>query len=660
MRRSICYCEPNHALAGEVNTWKFIYTTATALPKGTLLKFDVASDGRAIDWELPDASPKASGNSIYALMENGKTLPAKEIETKEIPQYEFTLPAKLSTGESIAIIMGAPKGKKTTEKTGNAAQCMAQRRRTFQLAIDTTGKGHYDEPEIFSMDIRGNVLSNIRIITPSVITRNKRFDVTVRFEDEFGNLTNNTNEETLIELSYEHQRENLNWKLFVPETGFITLPNLYFNEEGVYTIHLKNSVTGETFKAPPIKCFNEAMPQILWGLLHGESERFDSAENIESCLRYFRDDRSLNFYSTSHFENNEETPADVWKLAIQNIAEFDEVERFTTFLGFQWVGDPNKEGVRQILFAKENKQLLRKKEPKGSSLKKIYKSSNPKELISIPIMTMADGYAFNFNNFNPEFERVVEIYNAWGSSECTTKQGNSFPIKPSGKKGVKAVNEGAIQKALSANCRFGFVAGGLDDRNFYNNFFESDQLQYSPGLTAIIVEEQSRPALFDALYRRSCYATTGARILVGLNISGTPIGGEVSTANKPGLAINRHISGYAAGTCSLKKIEIIRNGSVIKCYTPKESYHFDFTYDDMDNLELQLLKPSGNKEPPFAYYYLRVTQDDGHTAWSSPIWIDHEPLSSEERKALKMAKTAPKKAAPKPAAASKCSSVELS
>ena len=30
------------------------------------------------------------------------------------------------------------------------------------------------------------------------------------------------------------------WKLFIPETGFITLPNLYFNEPGVYKIQLKN------------------------------------------------------------------------------------------------------------------------------------------------------------------------------------------------------------------------------------------------------------------------------------------------------------------------------------------------------------------------------------------------------------------------------------
>ena len=38
---------------------------------------------------------------------------------------------------------------------------------------------------------------------------------------------------------------------------------------------------------------------ILKTLLHGESERIDSTENIESCLRHFRDDRAANFYASS-------------------------------------------------------------------------------------------------------------------------------------------------------------------------------------------------------------------------------------------------------------------------------------------------------------------------------------------------------------------------
>ena len=623
MRRSICYCEPSQAVAGEVNTWKFIYTTASPLPKGTRLRFDLGSDGRDIDWEIPSINTKEAGNVIYAKLDDDKILQAHEVEipNRFTPVFEFVLPAKLETGSNISIIIGAAKNiEKNAVKNGNRAQTYSQRRRSFLLYIDTTGKGHFADPEVFSLDIRGSALHAIKLLSPSFVTRNKRFDVIVRFEDEFGNLTSNAPEDTLVELSYENLRENLNWKLFVPETGFITLPNLYFNEAGVYTIQLVNTKTKEKFRSAPIRCFSDSEKSLFWGLLHGESERIDSTENIESCLRHFRDEKSLNYYGTSSFEDIEETPADLWKVISQNVSDFDEADRFVTFLGFQWQGEEGSEGLRHFVWSKEAKPILRKKDVKNSSLKKIYKTFNPKDLISIPSFTMGKGTVYNFKDFDPDFERVVEIYNSWGSSECTKKDGNAFQIKGPAKKGVQEVAEGAIQKALKENKRFGFVAGGLDDRGVYSNFFENEQEQYMPGLTAIIANEHSRTALFEALYNRSCYATTGARMIVGLYLAGFPMGSETNTIDKHGLMVNRHLSGYVAGTTDLTLVEIIRNGKVIKTFKP-EGYNYDFTYDDFVPLD-QVVIDAKDKKPPFVFYYLRVTQADGNMAWSSPIWVD--------------------------------------
>ncbi|MFZ0565230.1 MAG: DUF3604 domain-containing protein, partial [Chlamydiales bacterium] len=255
MRRSICYSEPQIARAGEISTWKFHFSTSTSLPKGTRLKFDLQSQGRAIDWEIPSVDQNEKGNVIYALLENGTLLQAEEIETSDriVPQYEFTLPSSVKSGGKITIAIGAlPQSDLADAEGGNECQLVIQRRRSFNLYIDPKGKGNYEEPEIFSMDIRGNRLHTIKILSPSFVAKNKRFDIMVRFEDEFGNLTNYAAEDTLIDLSYEHLRENLDWKLFVPETGFVILPNLYFNEAGTYRIQLKNLKTGEMFTSSPI------------------------------------------------------------------------------------------------------------------------------------------------------------------------------------------------------------------------------------------------------------------------------------------------------------------------------------------------------------------------------------------------------------------------
>ena len=624
MRRSICYTEPSTALAGERKTWRFVATPSINLPKGTLLKFDLLSRGRLIDWEVPTVSPKSQANMIWAEIEGGKTLHPKVIEVAKsvVPQFEFVLPSEVPAGKKITIFIGTPLVGKDKEK-GNLSQLMIQRRRPFGLFIDPTGKRQYSDPETFTIDVKGNDLHTIRILTPSVAVKNKRFDVILRFEDRFGNLTNNAPEDTLIEVTHENLRDTLKWRLFLPETGFIALPNLYFNEPGVYALLLKNLKTGEKFRSSPIKCFPSEVKNLFWGTLHGESERFDSGDNIENCLRHFRDERSLNFFGCSVPDSVEETSNETWKKICEHVAEFDEDERFCVILGQQYCGDPKTEGLRTLAYTKDERPILRRKEARCSTLKKAYKLFSPKELISIPSFTMGSSTPFDFSDFTPEHERVAEIYNAWGCSERTTKDGNTFPICAETKKGVREAPEGSLVKALLKNRRFGFVAGGLDDRSIFGSFYDTDQKQYPPGLTAVLCDRLTRQSIFDALYNRHCYATTGERIVLGLFLAGNPMGSELTTAVKPGLHINRHLAGFVAGTSALKKVEIVRNGEVIKTFSSKTNF-LDFEYDDLEDLSKASIK-APDTGTLFAFYYVRVTQADGHMAWSSPIWVDCAP-----------------------------------
>lgn len=614
MRRSICYCEPAAALAGGTSTWKFVYTTASHLPKGTKLRFDLNSKGRHLDWQVPHTNLKEKGNLIWAEVIEGKPLAATA--TPNMPaSFEFVLPQELKPGENFSIFIGSPN---QDPKKGNTCQRTVQRKRPFQLLIDPKGKGDYKESETFFLDVRGSQLKTLRVIAPSLVSRNKRFDVIVRFEDVYGNLTSNAADGTLIELSYQNLRENLSWKLFVPETGFIALPNLYFNEPGIYKIQLRNLHTKELFQSPPIKCLPEGALSLFWGSLHGESDRVGSDDQAETFLRHMRDDKALQFFATSGFESEEETSNDTWKTMSAQVAEFNEDDRFIAMLGFQWQGEVKEEGLRHFLYSKDAKPILRRKDTKNNSLKKIYKTNNPKELLSIPTMTMAKSTCYNFADFNSEFERVVEIYNSWGSSECTAKEGNVRPIQG---KGASETADGSIRKALNSGCRFGFVAGGSDVRGPYAPLAAAEnQAQYSPGLTAVLAKEQNRSSLMEALQARSCYATTGERIIVGLHIAGFGMGSELDTKNRPGLEFNRHITGYAIGTQPLSEVVLIRNGKEFKSFSVKED-RFEFELDDLEVLG-QIALDTRADHPPFVYYYLRVMQQDGHIAWSSPIWVD--------------------------------------
>lgn len=625
MRRSICFTEPKFVYAGQKTTLKFIYSPANNLPKGSRFKFDPLSKGREIDWEIPHTSNKSSHPMIWLETPQGTMVPAKAIQGKSkiCPQFEFIMPHEIKAGDEVVICMGGE-----DHAHGCRAQLHVQRRRPFNLFIDLKGNGDYKEPEVFTLDVKGNALENIRVIAPSMVAKNERFDVVIRFEDKFGNLTAHAPEGTLIEFSYDQLRENLNWKLFVPETGFLTLPNLYFNDQGVYRFKLLNTNTKQTFYSSPIKCIDTDNNQtIYWGVFHGESERFDASSQIESCLRHFRDDLAYHFYGSSAFETEEETSPETWKNISLQISEFNEDDRFITYLGSQWFNDEPSEGLRQLIFTKDNKPLLRKKEAKSTSLKKIYKSHTPKELIGIPSFTMGKGMHYNFEDYSAEYEPVVEIYNAWGSSECTKEQGNLKPITSHGKGGIEETEEGSIRKALNDGHRFGFVAGGYDDRGVFSEFYSSDQVQYTPGLTAVVGSSQSRDGLIQSIKDRRCYATTGARMILNIEIAGLPLGCVISTKSKPGLLYNRYIKGFVIGTDTVKKIEIIRNGKVVKTLEPQTD-QVEFEINDSDFLEDHLIK-SKLDQSLFCYYYMRAIQNDGHVAWSSPIWIEYHPQESQ-------------------------------
>ena len=369
MKRSICYTEPPFAVAGTKGCWSFVYIPNITLPKESVLRFDLLSSGRPFDWELPKT--KGKNNVIYIQKEGSDDIVLMRA-TKDPAIFEVTLPFDLKEAEKLQLSIGS-----TCDGEGNSSQSLTQRKKPFHLYVKPKGQERFSkDPEIFHIDVKGGKLAHLNIVTPSVAVKNKRFDIVIRFEDQYGNLTVNAPSETLIDVSYDGISGPFKWQIFVPETGFIKLPNIYFPESGIYRIKLTNLYNNTTFYSDPIKCYTSAEHDILWGMLHGESTIFDSHKSIEACLKYFRDDKSLHFYSTSPFEEEAVASDANWKHICTHVNDFHEENRFASFLGFQWIEQKNREGIRHIIHSKDNKPMLHKKDVKTNSLKKIYKSQS--------------------------------------------------------------------------------------------------------------------------------------------------------------------------------------------------------------------------------------------------------------------------------------------
>jgi hypothetical protein len=140
---------------------------------------------------------------------------------------------------------------------------------------------------------------------------------------------------------------------------------------------------------------------------------------------------------------------------------------------------------------------------------------------------------------------------------------------------------------------------------------------YWCGLAAVYARELTREAIWEALLARRCYATSGPRVIVGLRAGDAWMGAEVPIAAMPkrarkraGAAGERIFDLEVVGTAPLKRVTLIKNGQPC-VILPGEG----------QVLRTRVSDASATDAP--AFYYLRVEQEDGEMAWSSPLWFVH-------------------------------------
>ena len=163
---------------------------------------------------------------------------------------------------------------------------------------------------------------------------------------------------------------------------------------------------------------------------------------------------------------------------------------------------------------------------------------------------------------------------------------------------------GSVQTALTRGYRVGFVAGsdnhcGWPTRN----------LDRTVSMTAVQSARLDQKSIFDALYRRRCYATSGVRIVADATLEGQPVGSEIRLASgEP-----RRFKIMIKGTAPLKAVQIVHHGIVL-ADLPVDGQSTDFVGEWSDERPGRPLKD--------AWYYVRARQADGHRVWLSPWFID--------------------------------------
>ncbi len=342
--------------------------------------------------------------------------------------------------------------------------------------------------------------------------------------------------------------------------------------------------------------------------MHNHTEWCDGTDTVEWVYQFGRDHAFLDVCACSEhigakqpdwpIEVVDKPPAssaDLWQEQIRQARAYHDPGRFVTFLGYEFTpsGGASEHPANAdhcIWFLDDQHPLVI-----DADIEQLgRKLARTEALLAAHV-----GGRFTRWNYDvpPEIMPVVEISSMHEHSEWFAQE--------------------ALQKGL----KVGFV--GMSDghmgRPGYDLWARHGRAglrkrAFSPqsAMTAFLAPGLRRDDIWQAMQSRAVYATTGARVLLEFFCQGRPMGVEIAVESAPHFHLRVH------GTAPLDRVQIIRGDRLAHTLElatavtgQGEVWDVEFDWEDPQPRQGEL------------YYYLRVTQSDGHFAWSSPIWVTY-------------------------------------
>lgn len=367
-----------------------------------------------------------------------------------------------------------------------------------------------------------------------------------------------------------------------------------FSKPGVHFITLEDPATGLRQESNPVSVSHQPLSEELyWGDIHGHTIFTDGVRTPEEYYYFARDEAFLDICAlTEHVEYY--LTDYMWDYFTAVTNGFHEPNRFVTLIAQEWT---NMElGHRNLYYAKDSAPFIRATDVHTSTLSYLYKFARENGALVVPhhSATKLMGCDWSLGH-DPQIERLVEVYSSWGSSERPLGPGHSRTINGGEKMGSHVVD------ALKLGRKFGMLASGDTHDGRPGHCLHRHKFGQTGGLVGVWARELTRESVFDALWNRRVFGTTGPRIYLQFSMDGSPMGSEISYKETTPIIIN------AVSEVPIASITLVKNGQDHKHLKPNlREVHWTFDARSM--------------EP--ASYYVRVTREDDEMAWSSPIWVE--------------------------------------
>jgi hypothetical protein len=381
--------------------------------------------------------------------------------------------------------------------------------------------------------------------------------------------------------------------------------------------------------------------RIYWGDIHCHTDLEQGLESPEFVYEYARDQEKLDF--VAHVEHYSDAKTrwtgkrfktwkggmptvaayniDTWEYRKALVEKYNESGRFVTLLGHEWAS--NIHGHQNVYFPGGDGPLLYPSstwDRDSETPKTLWQALAGHEAIVVPHHPSSpvgtgkppDYWAlsgYDWDYYEPNLMRLVEIYSKHGSAEYF-----GCPRAP-----FNQQEDGTVRAALSRGYRLGFVAASDTHASRPGSDLYQDHTYSQSGLTAVFAPTLDRHSVYRALKARRCYATTGQRIILRFWLNGRFMGEEVHLEDPTDI---KDMFVDVATVEQIDSVEVVKNGIPMYRYNGHLTPDLGWWRDNGWEMQVRVLdkKPTNGTD----YYYVRVIQEDGAMAWSSPIWVSAE------------------------------------
>ena len=509
--------------------------------------------------------------------------------------YVQVLDAPLGEGDAITLTYGRHLGLKEGVTVRHFAG-----RAEFTVATDTDGtrsakfSGYTliaDQP---ALTVVGDSQTSFRIIAPSIIESSESFTVRLVPTDTHLNLAQLTPAPLRLHTS------DATCDIELVESANESLTGVgVFDLPGVKLIgaQAKSGISGVS---NPVVVTHQALDnRLFWGDIHGHTGLSDGLGTPQEYFEFGRNEALLDFCAIA--DHAQYLSDEDWEEIQQVTRRWNTPGEFVTILGYEYSCNASlpRYGDKCLYYPGDTGPLLRETDINRTAYHDMAEYA-PVWKDHGAMMILHQHARGSCSFYDPDLVRLAEVYSVWGASEEENSTRPLLPAMTADYRGHYAAD------ALALGWVLGFV-GSSDDhagRPGCSDWLRVRQA-YPGGLVAVWAPELTREAVWEALWNRRCYATTGARIVVDFRVDGEPMG---SIIHGSAFSEGHRLEARIVGDAPLAAVSILRGREVIySCNTASTEVCIDF-----------------HDEPPGGasnYYYVRATQSDGEMAWSSPVWI---------------------------------------